>query len=238
MMTGSRYETALIRRSLAVAMLLIAAGCAALPADMPVARWCAQVGVPDAVGKLLHLSEVFGHGIGVVGILISVWVVDAGNRWRMPRLVMASLGAGLIANLGKVMVARTRPHHFDFSQGISASFLGWFPSISRPSFEQGFPSSHVATAVGLAVGLSWWYPRGRVWFACLAMLVAAQRIESGAHFLSDTCWGAAVGLIIAAISIRLRSLGYLGNRLERWLLPLEASVHTADAPESKSRFAA
>jgi membrane-associated phospholipid phosphatase len=197
--------------------ILFAAGFFAMAADKPLARWCLDDGLPSVLRKLTQLSEVFGHGLGIAAILITVFVLDRQHRWAIPRLILASLGAGLAANIGKLLIARVRPHHFDFSGSIADSFIGWLPLASGPSFEQGCPSAHTAAAAGLAIGLARLYPRGRVWFACLAVLAASQRIESGAHFLSDTLWGAALGVAVANVVMAMPSLGWLGNRLERWL---------------------
>lgn len=198
-------------------LILLIAGLLALAVDLPLARWCLQDGVPRDLRKLLQLAEAFGHGLGIVAILFTVLILDQTQRWKAPRLAIASLGAGLLANIGKLVIARTRPHYFDFGGGISDSFTGWLPLASGPSFEQGCPSAHTAAAAGLAAGLTWLYPHGRTWFACLAALVALQRIEAGAHFLSDTLWGAALGVAVARIAIAMPSLGWLGNRCERWL---------------------
>jgi membrane-associated phospholipid phosphatase len=214
---------------------LVAWGVLALAIDMPVARWCLAGHAPDAVDTALQLSEVFGHGFGVVIILLTVAILDPAHRWTLPRLTLASLGAGVTANIGKLLVARTRPHHCDTVANVWETFLGWMPLGRGPSYEQGFPSSHTATAVGLAVGLAWLYPRGRWWFALLATLVALQRIEAGAHFVSDTLWGAAVGIAIGCIAIHLPSLGYLGNKLERWLGRPRAEPGLSHSPQLAAR---
>jgi membrane-associated phospholipid phosphatase len=215
-------------------VLLLAAGLLALAIDVPLAQWCLKEGVSGDLRKLLQLSEVFGHGLGIVAILITVLVLDRRHRWAVPRLAMASLGAGLAANLGKLLIARVRPHHFDFTKQISASFIGWLPLASGPSYEQACPSAHTAAAAGLAVGLTWLYPQGRRWFTCLAVLVALQRIEAGAHFLSDTLWGAALGTAIARVAVAMPSLGLLGNRLERWLGKPSAEPGTAENAMSRA----
>ena len=207
-------------------LALAALGFMALAIDMPVSRWCLADHLPSGTKKLLKLSEAFGHGFGVSVILLAVALLDSGRRWVLPRLAMASLGAGLVANVCKLFVGRLRPHHADLLQGIDATFLGWWPADAGHSYQQGCPSSHVATAVGLAVGLSWLYPKGRWLFGTLAALVALQRIEAGAHFVSDTFWGAAVGVAVSGIAIRLRSLGYLGNKLERWLAAPRGRLHS------------
>lgn len=198
-------------------LAFIVAGFAALLVDAPLAQWAMADSLPRDVRKLLDLAEVFGHGLGITAIIVTVLVVDRQQRWKIPRLALATAAAGLLANLIKLMIARVRPHHFSFEGSIASSFLGWWPLGTGPSFQQGCPSGHTAAAAGLAVGLAWMYPHGRSWFACLAVLVATQRIESGAHFLSDTLWGAAVGIIAARAVLALPSLGCLGNRLERYL---------------------
>jgi membrane-associated phospholipid phosphatase len=202
---------------LAIALGISALGVLAMPIDLPVANWCLGNHCPAAIKKLLALAEVFGHGFGVVAILLSVAVLDPVRRWTIPRLVICSLGAGLLANVGKLILGRVRPHHFDFTGGVRATFLKWFPWGTGESLQQGFPSSHTATAVGLAIALAWIYPRGRWLFAMFAVLVALQRIESGAHFVSDTLWGAAVGIAVGGWFASDCSLGWLGNRLERRL---------------------
>lgn len=201
----------------AAVMAFIAVGFVSLSVDVPVARLCLAKSVPEPINEILQLAEVFGHGVGVVAILLTVAILDPAKRWALPRLVLGSLGAGLMANVGKLLVARLRPHHADLVVDVRHTFLGWLPMGSGHSYEQGCPSSHTAAAVGLAIGLAWLYPRGRLWFAILATLVALQRVEAGAHFVSDALWGAAVGIAVGAAAVMLPSLGYLGNKLERWL---------------------
>ncbi len=65
------------------------------------------------------------------------------------------------------------------------------------SASQSFTSAHTATAVGLALGLGWLFPRGRWLFVGFAVLVAMQRIVGPYHFVSDTLWGAAIGCLVA-----------------------------------------
>ena len=212
-MPKSRFTSS--RPGVLTALALVALGFASLSIDLPVARWF-EAGQAKVADKLLQLSEVFGHGLGAVAILLTVAVLDPARRWALPRLVLASLGAGLVANGGKLLVARLRPHHAELARGAGETFLGWLPLGGGRSYEQGCPSAHTATAVGLAIGLAWLYPRGRWWFATLAGLVALQRVEAGAHFLSDAVWGSALGVAIGAAAVQLPSLGYLGNKLEAW----------------------
>jgi membrane-associated phospholipid phosphatase len=189
------------------------AGCGALAIDVSVSHWLLTRGLPDDLRRFVDLCEVFGHGFGVALILLTVWVLDPHSHRKMARVATMSFGAGVLANTGKLLVARMRPTNFDFSGNVFATFDAWLPLLGNTSREQGFPSSHVATAVGLALALTWLYPRGRGLFFCLAALVAAQRLASGAHFLSDTLWGSAIAFLVCGV---LRVQFAFNARWLRW----------------------
>ncbi len=193
--------------------LLVAAGLPALAIDCPLARWCMSVHCPGEVSKLLGFTEVFGHGLGVLLIVLVIYQLDPLRCWALPRVLAASLGSGLAADMIKMLVVRTRPHCFDFQGGVLASFGGWFPLARAGSDGQSFPSAHTATAAGLAIALVWLYPRGRWLFPAMAVLVACQRIQTGAHFLSDTLCGGAVGCLVAAACLWG---GPMARRFDRW----------------------
>jgi undecaprenyl-diphosphatase len=57
-----------------------------------------------------------------------------------------------------------------------------------------FPSAHAAMAAGVAAGASVLWPAHRRLFMGLAAVVAASRFIVGAHYVSDTLLGFAVGL--------------------------------------------
>ena len=182
--------------------------------DLPVARWATGQPLPGELDRLIRFGETFGHALGVAVILLGVWVLDPKSHRRFPRLIACSLGAGLVATIVKLFLGRTRPRAFDLAGSpIIDSFVGWFTFGAGGSAQQSFPSSHTATAFGLALALSWLYPRGRYYFAALAILVAVQRFYSQAHFVSDTCAGAAIGLITAAIIL---NFGPFARRFENF----------------------
>ena len=82
---------------------------------------------------------------------------------------------------------------------------------------QSFPSGHTATAVGLAIALCWLYPQGCRLFAGLAVLVALQRIHSGAHFLSDTLVSAGLAVALAVVLFHFAPVGrWFADREARW----------------------
>ncbi len=205
------------------AAVLAGCGVAALALDVPLADWVRQGNCPSAVGKLASLSEAFGHGLGVAMIVAILAVLDPWHRYAIPRILAAALGSGLLANVLKLCVARVRPHHFDLQGSGLESFADWFPLLRNSSWEQSFPSSHTATAAGLAIVLACYYPRGRWLFPALAVMVGAQRVLEQAHFASDAFWGAAVGCIFAPLCVYGSRLSAQFDRLEERLLARRAA---------------
>jgi membrane-associated phospholipid phosphatase len=203
-------------------LVLAIAGWIVLTLDLDIARWCLANNCPDALAKWLMLSEVFAHGLGVVAILAAVAVLDPTRRVHLPRLMVASLGTGLVANACKLVVARVRPHSFAFDGGPADTFYQWFPSLTFGSEFQGFPSAHMATAAGLAMGLIWLYPQGRLLFVIMAISAGGQRIVAGDHFASDVVWGAALGCFCATGLFDGGLLAPCFNRLECRLRPCES----------------
>lgn len=173
--------------------------------------------------KLVALSEVFGHGTGVLLVILAVFAIDLPNRWKTGILLTTAFGGGLMANVVKICsVARYRPHAFDFSNSIWDSFQQWAPILSWTVNEelqkaslQSFPSAHAATAAGLCVGLCYFYPHARWFFVMLMSLAGLQRVVFGMHFPSDVLFGAAVGLVTATLLLTHSGLPSLVEKIER-----------------------
>lgn len=207
-----------MRRLVPLVLLLAAFLPAAFALDLAVLHWVRTTKLPSDLRKLVELSEIFGHAVGIVAIGLTIFVVDRDRRRYLPRLIACSLGAGIFNNLLKLTVARTRPRDLQFDS-VWDSFTGWFPVLTfesggLDSAIQSLPSGHSATAAGLAVGLSYLYPQGRFLFAAFALLAAFQRIEATAHFLSDTVAGLAIGCLFAAACTDPKLLGRWFDRLE------------------------
>lgn len=182
-------------RLFGLATALLVVSIAAISFDSAWSRFC-MTECPNPIREFLALCEVFGHGLGVPLFCAMVWVLDPAGASRAFRILATGWGAGLTANLAKLLVARFRPNHFDLSLNAWQSFDGFLPGLVE-SARQSMPSAHTATAIGLAVALSRAYPRGRRLFLAMVVLVAFQRMVFGAHYLSDVLAGAAVGLAAA-----------------------------------------
>ena len=128
-----------------------------------------------------------------------------------------------------------RPNVFDFSGDVWSTFSVTATTTANEVGHtmvrglQSFPSGHTATAVGLAFGLGWLYPRGRWLFLGFAVLAAFQRVESSAHFVSDTFCGAAIACVIVGFCFDSRIFGSFFTRLE---LPKETDAVCSPADTS------
>jgi len=170
---------------------------AALFADMAIARFVNEHGLPGELKRLVRLSETFGWGGTVALIILTAAVLDP-RGWRViPPLAVSAFGAGGLADGIKLFVSRWRPSSANLSNHFSDTFIHGSSTV-RGYAVQSFPSSHAATAAGLAAALALLYPRGRWLFAAFAVLAGLQRIEAQAHFASDVLAGAAIGCLVAA----------------------------------------
>ena len=183
-----------------------------LPADFALSRalqdndW-----LPGDLRRGIMLSEVFAHGIGIVFILLTVAVLDPRGWRNTARIAACAYVPGLLASIAKRLVARERPSIADLDGSVQDGFKGWLPTIRTDQFEnafdyaiQSFPSGHTATAFGLAIGLSFAYPRGRWLFLVFAILSGLQRVVSGAHFPSDVLAGAAIACLVTPLLVRAK----------------------------------
>ncbi len=197
-------------------MALVVLGFAALPLDLQVTQWFLGGNCPRPIVKWLSIAEAFAYGLGVAAILLTILLLDR-SRWRtVVRLAAGSFGAGLLANVVKLIVARSRPHSFAFDGQVFDTFIGWFPFGDGGSALQGCPSAHMATATGLAVGLIAVFPQARWWWVFLALSAGLQRVAAADHFVSDVLWGAAVGTFVAG---GLFHSGLLAPWFDRWERP-------------------
>lgn len=205
----------------------------ALPLDVPTARFFMHGRYPGVLREVFENAEPFGHAFGVVIVLLAIWFLDPARRGALPRFLAASLGAGLTADVIKLLVSRSRPRSFDLVAGtVGETFNGLLPIVHHAgSSQQSFPSAHTTTAVALAVMLTHYYPRGRWLFTLLALLAACHRVQSGAHFISDTCVGAALGWFVATNYL---SLPRIARWFDRWERPAKAPALTVIDDQQQS----
>lgn len=199
---------------LLVPAVLLLTAAAALAVDCQLAQWAMGDSFSPYWRVPFTVFEPFGQALGVLAVLLVIALLDPPRRLAIPRLLACSLGAGLAADVVKMLVVRARPRDFDFVGDVWTTFGEWLPLTSAGSSGQSLPSAHTATALGLTTALIWLYPRWRALFLPIAVLVAGHRIESGAHYLSDVLCGAALGVVVAAGCLKVGPLPKLFDRLE------------------------
>ena len=193
------------RRLWFVVISLAIAGIAALALDIPVTLFLKAKPLHKELARILNLAEIGGHGTGAAMILIGALVIARPNWRRFSdrllalRLIGGTYLGGLIVDIFKLLIPRVRPHSAMLESSSQA-----MDTFGRQLLEAGshsrsalmsFPSGHAAVAFGLAASLSWYFPAGRPAFIALAILASLQRLFSGAHYLSDLCIGAGLGLV-------------------------------------------
>jgi lipid A 4'-phosphatase len=137
------------------------------------------------------------------------WGASMRSAAIIPGFLFVAVGAsGLLVDLLKILVGRTRPKLL-FAAGTYD--FAWF---GLRADDWSFPSGHAATAAAVAAALWCLWPRPLLLYVFAAALVALSRVVTGAHYLSDVIAGAAIGMVIT------RLLAY-------WLL----SQRTAAKPE-------
>jgi lipid A 4'-phosphatase len=184
--------------ALAIAAL---AAVAMLAIDRPVATWVARLDpqVHHVFSQLarpgLSTGWLIGAAVLTAGCFAAArWGADAARRRRWqsyalaPLFVFASVAlAGLTTDLIKALLGRMRPKLFlrDASYG--------FDFLHTKADYLSFPSGHATTAFALATAFGLLWPRPAALYFLAAAAVAASRVLSNAHWLSDVLVGALVG---------------------------------------------
>jgi membrane-associated phospholipid phosphatase len=140
-----------------------------------------------------------------------LWV-DQRNRRKLWEAALFVLTCGILANLAKYLIPRRRPNTYDLEDWswlnperdpevpFASSWDGWGVPLTESWFNESirsFPSGHTATAVAMAIGLTYVYPRGKHLFLFMASVAAFQRLVAGAHYLSDIMVSIPLTLLVA-----------------------------------------
>lgn len=72
-----------------------------------------------------------------------------------------------------------------------------------PASGYSFVSNHAANMMGIAAYLSCFYPRWKVFWWTLALLVAFSRVYNGVHYFSDVIIGGLIGACIGTIMAKI-----------------------------------
>ena len=161
--------------------------------DAPATAFSERIATGD-VQDWIRLANRFGGGMNpvmIIGFFLFAGLAYARPRWTGYAIRMAIAGAagGVIVQLMKFAVARTRPE----------LWLG--PFQHARSSASSFPSGHTVGAFALAGVLMFGSESKamRVVAGLLALAVAVSRVLAFRHWTSDVAASAAIGMIVAAI---------------------------------------
>lgn len=153
-------------------------------------RTCRQ----SSVRTFFALISRLGNGVFWYVLMVLLPVLY-GSEGITPAIQMAVVGiAGVVIyKLLKSRLVRERPY---------ISLAGIVPG-TPPLDRYSFPSGHTLHAVSFSIVIVYSCPELAVLVVPFACLVAASRVVLGLHYPSDVLAGAGLGVVLAAVSIRL-----------------------------------
>ncbi len=155
---------------------------------------CNRIHRRGVLRAVFALASRLGDGIGWYGLALLVLAVH-GRPALEPLLVMLlSGGVGVLMYLTiKRHTGRLRPLHRNDRIEVSVP----------PLDQYSFPSGHTLHATNFGIQLLAFEPLLAPLIVPFALLVATSRMVLGLHYPSDVLVGAAIGCLIAFISLSL-----------------------------------
>jgi membrane-associated phospholipid phosphatase len=202
------------RDAVALAGAAVAVALIWLLADARVTAWAEGVNSESVEDAIRFVNRLGG---GMNPALVVLFFLLAGVAYRHRRwvviavaMVYAGAGAGLVVQLVKFLVGRTRPE----------LWLGPFHHARAAA--SSFPSGHTVGAFALA-GVLLWFARApllRLAAVAAAIAVGLARVLAFRHWTSDVVASALAGLLIAAIVAR----GVTGVTSDAPGMPIESAA--------------
>lgn len=201
---AARLRTMPGRLQLAAVVVGIAAALSMLLLDRWVANWAGSLG--PGVNALFRTTSDLGVSTGYLVASALIFLAcrigarlslsfDGEARWRSwsyaAGFAFAAVAAsGIATNIVKALLGRFRPKLYFRDQLYGFDFFHW------KSDYLAFPSGHTTTAFAVATVLTILWPRHVAAYFLLALLVAASRVLSNAHWVSDVLGGGFVGIAV------------------------------------------
>ncbi len=146
----------------------------------------------DAINALSVLGE--SQWYIVPALLLWLWFRrrgEVGHAKAALYVLLANIVAGVAVWVLKIPFGRLRPkmlfeHHQYGFEGLGLRY----PYVS-------FPSGHSITIFATATALALLFPRYRVPFFVVAVLVAFSRVTRGDHYFSDVLVGSWLGVLVS-----------------------------------------
>lgn len=202
----------IFRQSVLLVAVFLLMAMIAVPWDLEISQLVRKTKIPGDLRRFIYLMEIFAHTLGCILILGTLLWIDEKNRKKIWNASLFVLACGILANLAKYIIPRSRPSVFDLepwshlnpdrdpTEPFLSSWDVWGVPFTKSWFDESirsFPSGHTATAVAMAIGLTYVYSKGKPLFLLMATLAALQRLVVGAHYLSDIFVSVALALLVA-----------------------------------------
>jgi undecaprenyl-diphosphatase len=137
-------------------------------------------------------------GSGFVGLKIKT--LSAASKKTIEFLMLraaflfsAIVVSGLITDIFKPIIGRARPVMIE-----REGFYGFRP-MSFDAVMNSMPSGHTTTAFALATALTLLFPRARLIWFCIGIVLAVSRVMVNAHFISDIIAGCFIGMVTTVL---------------------------------------
>ncbi len=157
--------------------------------------WCLRLNrysTRHAVSRFFKLISRMGDGWFWYGMILFVWALY--GTTVLPLLIHVSLTSLVGLAIYKLLKNKTlRPRPYQVHQAI---MLG-----ERPLDHFSFPSGHTLHAVLFTIMLGVSFPLLLPVLLPFMLLVAASRVILGLHYPTDVIVGAAIGAMLAVLSL-------------------------------------
>ncbi|MGZ8547647.1 MAG: phosphatase PAP2 family protein [Sulfuricurvum sp.] len=179
-----------------VALLLLAIAICYLYIDLPLSLYF-YTSKESTLVALASTLTLLGEGVYYIVPSLLLFLIFRKKQPSLGRislfiLVTTSI-SGIVVNLLKPIFGRFRPEMF-FTEHLYG--FSWF----EISFHiNSFPSGHSATALGAWLAFALIFPKYKIPFLLIGILIASTRIIITAHYLSDVLAGSAIGIAITLI---------------------------------------
>lgn len=155
---------------------------------------CNRIHRVRCLRTMFALASRLGDGIGWYVLALLVLALHGGPAIEPMLVMMLSGGVGVLIYLTiKRRTARLRPLHRNERIEVSVA----------PLDQYSFPSGHTLHATNFGIQLLAFEPLLIPLILPFALLVATSRMVLGLHYLSDVLVGAAIGTVIAFVSLTL-----------------------------------
>jgi membrane-associated phospholipid phosphatase len=185
-------------------LALVTAFASALVFDGTVDAWLAaeRVFAIERAAKFISRSLAWHWLIGAAAVALLIAWRARRRDWQrvLCTMMIAASIAGLTADLLRGLSGRTRPYS-KAEQGFYGPQRDGQWLIGQHEFNS-FPSGHTTTITAFVLPLIIWRRRFAPLLLSLVIIVAAARVYTGAHHLSDVIAAAALGTTIALLVSR------------------------------------